>query len=170
MFVDTGKHLLIPLNSWKEIPWRVNQFFKFLVELLGVWPYILYTPSFDVLLDLVPVLAIEPERLEKEIVFLSGPAADLVLTILWLGGCTSAAYLLRDFDTDALDLSIPLFGCYFVTLTPRVHAAARVLSENGLVILSEFILGTQLVTEWLRWLGLDAEDLAGRLRFGTFDF
>lgn len=57
MFIYSSLNLLFPVHPWKEIPWLVNQFFKFLVKFLGVWPYILNASSFDMLLDLIPILS-----------------------------------------------------------------------------------------------------------------
>ena len=131
MIINSSLNLLFPVYTWKKIPWLVNQFFKFLVKFLGVWPYILDASSFDVLLDLVPILAEDSQGFKKEIVFFCWPTAYFIFTILWLVCGRRTAYLLGNFYRHSLEVFISLNTLSIaIDLLCRKHTATRVLSDN----------------------------------------
>ena len=65
MLVNASQQLLVPINSFEKIALRINQFFKFLIEFLGVRSDVLDASSFDMLLNFVPVFTVETQSLQK---------------------------------------------------------------------------------------------------------
>jgi len=65
MLINSGKNLLFPINTVSKVTLSINQFFKFLIKLLGVRSNVLNASSLHMLLDFVPILSIQSQSFQK---------------------------------------------------------------------------------------------------------
>ena len=151
MLVNTSQRLLVPIDSCKQIALSINQFFKFLVELLWVRSNVLHTAWLHMFLDLIPVFAVEAQGFQKEIMLISWPPADFILVLnllcVFLFCRTQRISVLR------------------VIVQTRVHTLVRVASfgialQDLIICVRRWLGRFRLNPKYLAWWLLTAIDFA----------